>query len=326
MNQIQIKELERIISHNHSNMTGMVVLKDGKICYENYFNQCNAASTVHVYSVTKSIISILIGIALNKGYIKSTGQKILEFFPDYPVKKGEKTIRNVTLEQLLTMTAPYKFKFAPYIRYFRSHDHIQFTLDLLGGRKQGNNFHYTPLIGPDILSGILTKVSGQSVFDFAKQNLFLPLGISVECSVVFGSAKEQMEFNQAIDISAWAADGAGVNTAGWGLTLTAGDMAKIGQLYLNGGIWDGRQIVSKGWIDESTREHSRWEKMNLAYGYLWWIIDAEKGIYAAMGDGGNIIYVNTGKNLVVASSALFEKKAADRIDLIQGYIEPMFES
>ena len=325
MNQQQITELEKTINSDYHNIAGMVVLKDGKTAYENYFNECTAVSRIHVYSVAKSIISILIGIAIDKEYIKSINQKILDFFPDYTVKRREKTIQNVTLKDLLTMTAPYKYKFAPYIRYFMSNDWVKFTLDLLGGRGQIGEFRYTPLIGPDILSGILVKATGQSVFDFATDNLFSPLGITVESNVIFHSAKEQREFNKSKSISGWVADSTGLNTGGWGLTLSPVDMAKIGQLYLDGGKWNGKQIVSTRWIDESTKEHSRWEKINLPYGYLWWIIDDMEHACAAMGDGGNIIYFNTKKKLVVSIASLFVPKVRNRIEFIKEYIEPIFE-
>ena len=96
---------------------------------------------------------------------------------------------------------------------------------------------------------------------------------------------------------------------------------KIGRLYLNKGLWNGKRIVSEKWVEESTREHSRWKKHDLSYGYLWWV--NEDG-YAAMGDGGNIIYVNIKDKIVVSSSALFVPKVRDRIDLIKTYIEPIF--
>jgi CubicO group peptidase (beta-lactamase class C family) len=100
-------------------------------------------------------------------------------------------------------------------------------------------------------------------------------------------------------------------------------MAKIGQLYLNGGTWDGERIVSARWIDESTREHSRCAQWgNLAYGYLWWLVDGDS--YAALGDGGNAIYVNSGKGLVVSIASLFVPNAKDSIELIKRYIEPFF--
>lgn len=322
----KVTALDKIINNDYSNIAGMVVLKDGKTLYEKYFNECTVTSRIHVYSVTKSILSILIGIAIDKGYIKSINQKILDFFPDYIIKRGEKTIQNVTLKNLLTMTAPYKYKFAPYIKYFTSDDGVKFTLDLLGGKGQIGEFRYTPLIGPDILSGILVKATGQSVLEFATEHLFLPLGITALSNVTFHSKEEQLAFNKAKNISGWVADGAGTNTAGWGLTLSPTDMAKIGQLYLDNGMWDGKQIVSARWVDESTKEHSRWEKRNLAYGYLWWIIDDKEHSYAAMGDGGNVIYVNTKKNIVISIASLFEQKVKDRLEFIKEYIEPMFES
>ncbi|MEG0752326.1 MAG: serine hydrolase, partial [Angelakisella sp.] len=263
--------LEKKINDDHSNIAGIVVLKDGEKLYEGYFHKCTANSHIHVYSVTKSIVSILIGIAIDKGFIGSVNQKVLDFFPDYVVKKREKTIQNITLKDMLTMTAPYKYRLAPYIKYFTADDWVNFSLDLLGGKGQIGAFRYAGLIGPDILSGILIKVTGQSVLDFAAENLFLPLGITVESNVIFHTKEEQFAFNKATNISGWVADAVGVNSAGWGLTLTPDDMARIGQLYLNGGVWKGEQIVSTAWINESTMEHSRWEEEDLPYGYLWWV-------------------------------------------------------
>ena len=143
MNQNKRKELEKIILRDYENIAGMTILKDGKTLYDGCFNGCAANSRFHIYSVTKSIISILIGIALDNGYLENVNQKVLDFFPDYTVKRGEKTIQNITLFHLLTMTAPYKYRFAPYIRYFTSEDSVKFTLDLLGGRgRDGGNAIY----------------------------------------------------------------------------------------------------------------------------------------------------------------------------------------
>ena len=321
MDQIKMKELEQIISSKYGNTTGIVIIKDGVVSYEKYFKGCTANSCIHIYSVTKSIISILIGIALDKGYIKNIGEKVLDYFPEYKVKRREKKIQNITLRDMLTMTAPYKYRlFAPYIKYFTSSDWVEFSLDLLGGRGKVGTFRYAPLIGPDILSGILVRATGQSVLEFAAENLFEPLGIKVENNLLFESKEEQMAFNQSTDTSGWAVDPTGIHAAGWGLTLTPMDMAKIGQLYLNGGMWEGKRIVSSKWVEDSTIEHSRWKKENLPYGYLWWV--NEDG-YAAMGDGGNIIYVNTKKKLVISIAALFVPKAGDRIELITKFIEPV---
>lgn len=93
MNEKQIIELNSKIEKEYKNITGIVVMKDAELIYENYFNKCDAYSKLHVYSVTKSIISILIGIAIDKGYIRSIDEKIISFFPDYTIHKKEKAFR-----------------------------------------------------------------------------------------------------------------------------------------------------------------------------------------------------------------------------------------
>lgn len=325
MNQEKAAALENKIKRDYSNIAGLVVLKDGVICYEHYFNECTADSRIHVYSVTKSIVSLLIGIAVDQGYIRSIDQSVLDFFPEYIAGSREQAIRQIAIKHLLTMTAPYKYKlFTPYIKYFTSDDSVKFTLDQLGGRGKIGTFRYTPLIGPDILSGILVKATGRYVLEFATENVFSPLGITVERNVIFHHKEEQLAFNQAKHISGWVADQAGVNTAGWGLTLRAVDMAKIGQLYLNNGKWQDRQMVSASWIAESTREHSRWKQADLPYGYLWWIIDDKEHACAAMGDGGNVIYFNSEKKIVVSIASLFKPRVKDRIEFIKEYVEPLF--
>ena len=318
MNQEQIKRMEDAIATDYTNMVGMVIVKDGETVYENYYNDCTAESRIHVFSVTKSIVSILIGIAVDKGLIKSIEDKVLDYYLDYILKRGEKTLPEIRIKDILTMTVPYKYKFNPYTKYFTSMDWVKFSLDKMGGKGRVGEFRYAPIIGPDVLSGILVKATGQSVLDFAKENLFEPLEINIEKNIIFHSKEEQMEFYKSTDMNGWVADPQGVNTAGWGLTISPVDMAKIGLLFLNKGKWNGKQIVSEKWVEESTTEHSRWKKMNLPYGYLWWI--GEEGGYAAMGDGGNIIYVNPDKNLVVAITSLFYPRAKDRIEFIEKYI------
>ncbi len=323
MNHEKIKELEKTINSDYSNITGIVVQKNGIKLYEKYFNGYTPDNSIHVYSVTKSIFSALIGIAIDKGHIKSVDQKVLDFFPNYTVKTGEKTIQGVTIKNLLTMTAPYKYKTEPYEKFFASLNPIQDALDLLGGEESIGEFNYSAIGGTHILSGILVRATGQSILDFAAENLFSPLGINVTHNVVLHNKEEHIAVMNDKNTSGWVVDPQGINTAGWGLFLTPVDMAKIGQLYLGGGMWNGEQIVPAGWIDESTKEHSRWGE--LSYGYLWWIIDDKEHIYAALGDGGNVIYVNTNKKMVISIASLFIPDAKDRIGLIIERIEPTFE-
>lgn len=325
MKETAFAELEKIIERDYKNIAGIQISYDGVIIYEKYQNKCSTDRRVHIYSVTKSIVSALIGIAIDKGYITDVHQKVLEFFPEYMPKKGEKTIQNITLENLLTMTAPYKYKFfAPYVKYFTSRDWVEFSLDLLGGKGNIGEFRYIPLIGLDILTGILTKVTNRSVSEFVAEYLFVPLKIDVPPNVFFHSKEEQMAWNKEKYVNGWVVDPMGVNTAGWGLALSTSEMLKIGLLYLNHGIWENKQIVSTRWITESTKEHSRWASKKLSYGYLWWVGD--DGGYAAMGDGGNIIYINPNRKLVVSVISNFVPRPKDRIKLIKKHIEPILQS
>lgn len=323
MNLEKIIELEKAMSTEYGNIAGLIVLRNGEALYENYFNGFSDDSAFHVFSVTKSVISALIGIAIDKGYIKSLDQKVMDFFPDYKPKRGEKTAQCVTIRDMLTMTTPFKYKSAPYTKYFTSDDWVKSALDLLGGKGEIGKFRYTPLIGPDILSGIITSAIGQSALEFANENLFSPMGIDVTRKVVFQTKEEQLSIMKDHHQSGWVADPKGINTAGWGLFLKPSDMAKIGQLYLNRGAWNGKQVVSEKWIDESTTEQSRWEELKLSYGYLWWVIDGDS--YAALGDGGNAIYFNTKTKMVVSIASLFKPRVKDRIEFIEDHIEPIFE-
>lgn len=323
MDQAKNTELKEIIDREYGNTAGLVIVKDGQTLYEEYFNGCTAESRLHLFSVTKSILSLLIGIAIDEGSIESVDQKVLEFFPDYEPKTDNEGIHQLTIRHLLTMTAPFSYEVEPYVDYFTSESWVDFALSYLGGQGAIGSFQYRPIVGPDILSGILTKATGRGVREYAQERLFAPLGISVSEDIVFQSQEEQFAFYEATDINGWVADHQGINAAGWGLTLSPVDLAKIGQLYLTEGDWQGQQVVSADWTNESTREHSRWQEMNLAYGYLWWLID--ENCFAAMGDGGNIIYVNREKKLVVASTAFFVQDAKDRIGFIKEHIEPFVD-
>ncbi|NQX49479.1 serine hydrolase [Paenibacillus tritici] len=319
----RIENFENLIKTDYGNIAGIVVLIGSEKVYESYFDGYTAYDTIHVASVTKSIISALIGIAIDQGFIKSIDQNVLEFFPDYTIKRGEKTIQDITIKNMLTMTAPYKYKSEPYTKVYTSGDWTKAAMDLLGGKDNPGEFKYST-IGIQVLSGILTHATGQSVLHFATDHLFEPLGIKAPASAMIHCKEDYLAFLKNKHVSGWMMDPIGTHTAGWGLALTAMDMAKIGQMYLNQGCWNGRQILSSTWIKDSTQESSRWG--DLPYGYLWWIVSNEGlGCYAALGDGGNVIFVNPAKKMVVAIASRFMPRAKDRIELIRTYISPLFE-
>lgn len=317
MNDNKFKTIQQKIETDYENITGIIVQKNDQLLYENYFNNSNEANKIHVYSVSKSILSLLIGIAQEQGCIGELDRPILDYFPEFQAKDAN--IKKITLENLLTMTTPYKYKDGPlaYIKYFTSKDWTKFTLKQLGGKQSIGEFKYTPLIGPDLLSAILARSTKQSVLNFARKELFEPLGIEVEKAIQLKSAKEQMAFNQSTTANGWVEDVTGLNAGGWGLTLSNRDLVKIGQLILNQGYWKDKQIIPKSWLDTMQQKHSYWEQEQLDYGYLWWVVDSTKPIIAAMGDGGNVLYIDHEKQLVVAITALFKENVYDRIDFIQ---------
>jgi CubicO group peptidase (beta-lactamase class C family) len=321
MNKEKTQELERAIEHEYGNIAGVVAMKGDEKVFEAYLNGYSADNALHVYSVTKSVFSALVGIAIEQGHIESVDRRVLDYFPDYAVPKGENAIQRVTIKNLLTMTAPYKYETEPYEEFISSRNPILLALDLLGGDGNIGDFNYSAIGGTHILSGILAKATGQSVLDFATRNFFSPLGIAVPRNVTLRDKEEHLAYMSDKASRGWVVDPQGFNTASWGLFLKPRDMAKIGQLYLNKGTWAGDRIVPAWWIEESTSERSRCVQWgNLAYGYLWWIIDGDS--YAALGDGGNAIYVNSKEGIVISIASLFMPDAKDRIELIKKLIEP----
>ena len=283
---------------------------------------------LHSYYV--SIVALLIGIALDKGQIKSIDDKVLDYFPDYKVKRGEKTIYDVTIKHLLTMRAPYKCKGDPWSKVCSSENWTFAALDFLGGRKGlTDEFNYQTVC-LHILSGILCRATNMNTVDYANTYLFEPLGIQNYVNYYAKSAEEHKQFTigKLPKERIWFADRDGLGTPGYGLCMSAEDMAKIGLLCLNGGIYNNRRVVSAGWIEEMTQpravESDRFRGMD--YGYLWWIIDRQRNIYAAIGNSGNVIYVNPEENIVVAVASYFKPTIFDRVDFIQNYIEPFIRT
>lgn len=171
------KELHDFIKEKQPNICQISCYKDGKEVYSDEWNNYKKGDACHVMSATKSIVALLVGIALDKGFIKSIDQPVLDFFPEYKIKRGEKTIQKVTIKHLLTMTAPYKYKYEPWTKICSSDDWTVSALDFLGGRKGlTGQFKYSTL-GIHILTGIISKTSGLKVVDFANKFLFEPIRV-----------------------------------------------------------------------------------------------------------------------------------------------------
>ena len=320
------EELHNFIEKQQPNICQIVAIKDDEIVYSDTWNDYKKDDCTHIMSATKSIMALLIGIAIDKGQIGSVDDKVLDYFPDYKVKRGEKTIYDVTIKHLLTMRAPYKCKGDPWSKVCSSDNWTYASLDFLGGRKGLTNEFKYQTVCLHILSGILYKATNMKIVDYANEYLFGPLGIKMHTNYLAETAGEHKQFtiSKSPKENIWFCDTDGLGTPGYGLCMSAEDMAKIGLLCLNKGCFNNKQIISSSWIEEMTSprvvESNNFRGME--YGYLWWIIDRKKKIYAAIGNSGNVIYINPEKNIVISVSSYFKPTIFDRVDFIQEYIEP----
>ncbi|MFB6586890.1 serine hydrolase domain-containing protein [Bacillus thuringiensis] len=309
------EKIDCIIKEEYENINGMLVVQKGNVVFENYYNGYSPDNAFHVASVTKTIISALIGICIDKGYIKSVDQKVIEFFPEYNVNSSEITVRH-----LLTMTAPHPFVDwqEPLEELCMQRDWVQYTLNRIGQGGEIGSFKYSSA-GAHVLSAIITSVAGKSAREFANEYLFQPLGMSEISNYTMKAFGFDDLFGK--DVKGWVNDPNGISTGGWGLTLTVRDMAKFGQLYLNEGIHNGKQILSKLWIKESTEMNQN------QYGYLWWLREENEIFsYCAMGDGGNMVCCIPEKELVVVIASEVIPNARDRWEFIVEYILPYIQN
>lgn len=287
--QVQQIQIDEIVSDIEDGVYGethsLLVYHDGEILTENYFEPFDATQVHYQYSVTKSITSALIGIAIDQGLIQSVDQKLLDFFPEYDdIKHLDERKKAITLKDVLTMrtglvwdewTHPYGDERNDTYDLIASSDMVKHMLDLPMNAAPGTRFTYNSG-ATMLLSGIIENVSGRSTESFAEEFLFTPLGIR--------DWKWEQGFNDNL-----------TNT-GWGLHLLPQDMLRIGRLFLDNGRWKERQVVSKEWIEESTQNYGN------RYGYQWWHYGPDS-TYSARGWGGQFIFVNTERNLVLVTTA-----------------------
>jgi CubicO group peptidase (beta-lactamase class C family) len=270
-----------LIRSRNMNIHSMQIIRNGYLVLDAYFYPYPENSVHDMASVTKSIVSILTGIAVDKGFIPSVDTPVIELFPGHEIFNLGENKRGLTLKSLLTMTSGYDCGYQggePQLFDMRkSDDWVQYMLDMPVIHEPGTRFSYCSG-NFHLLAGIIRKVTGMTPKEFARKYLFAPLGIK---GVI------------------WPADPDGIQF-GWGdLHLHPADMARIGYLFLNNGKWDDRQIVSSGWIRRSTQRSVRLSD-NEYYGYGWWVRpEPEPGIYEALGRAGQRIVVWPAKNMVV---------------------------
>ena len=304
MDSALLAQLFERIERDQINLHSVLIVRNGYLVTEAYFQPYTADIRHQVASVTKSVISSLIGIAIDQGYLHSVDQSLLDFFPGRWIANDDAQKRAITLEHVLNMTSGLKCKdrSGTDAEMQRSTGWIQFMLDLPMAHTPGAEFSYCSG-GPLLLSAVLEKATGQNTRDFANTHLFAPLGIP-----------------PATDVE-WGGDPQGYALGGYGLYLTPRDMAKLGYLYLNHGQWAGQQVVSSQWVTASSTTQSTWnEEGPRDYGYLWWLYPAH-GYYAAMGLAGQQIHVVPDRNLVVVfTSALNINNEVVLDQLLRDYI------
>jgi CubicO group peptidase (beta-lactamase class C family) len=266
----------------------LLVQRHGVLVAEEYFHGGAADSLEQVWSVTKSVTSILIGMALEQGSLTSLDQTLAEFLTpivdSLPQDKGR-----ITLRQLLTMSSGLDWHEMDggdeYNRWVTSGDMLQYVIDRPWVSAPGETFLYNTG-GTHLLSAVFTVATGATELDFARQHLFGPLGITQ---------------------SDWWTDERGYSTGGMGLHLRARDMVKLGELFLRGGAWNGARVVSGAWVQASTSSHITTGNVvwfGPEYGYLWWIGHGQgHDFYFANGFAGQFIFVVPGLDLVIVATS-----------------------
>lgn len=315
MDSIQIgKMTSAITTGEYPNIHSVLIAKDGKLVYEQYFPGkdeilgnsrgvvAHHKDSLHdVRSVTKSIVSACIGIAVAEGKIKSIDQLVWDYFPQHKnLKSGEKS--NLTIKHLLTMTSglewneniPYTDPANSEIQMDQSPDPIQFVLSRKLVQNPGVAWNYNGGT-TQVLAAIIKKATGEEVDEYARKHLFTPLGITHFGWLKFPSSSTLQN----------------VPLAAAGLRLRSRDMLKFGLLYMNQGTWNGKQILPAKWIAESLSSHvSREDPFSGkgGYGYQFWIFKEPVGdktldLVVAIGNGDQRILLDKHNKLLVITTA-----------------------
>ena len=282
MNGTILNSLAQYLEQSSYNHDSVVIVRNGYVVFEQYYNEYNATTLHHVFSITKSVVSALIGIALNEGCLTNLDQKVLDFFPDYTFANMSSWKQEMTLEHLLTMTCGLEWT-DDNAQWFElmttAEDQIQFLLDLPMIHQPGTRYNYNSG-STHLLTAILQRVTEMSCLDYANDKLFGPIGVSK----VF-----------------WEADDQGINIGGSLLALTSRDIARFGYLYLNNGSWNGQQIIPEVWVRNSTTAYLS-SFLGYQMGYLW-TIDTVRDYYFGMGAQGQKLCMFQQYNLVVVFTA-----------------------
>ena len=272
------ERLARLVEFGSSNnMDSLLVTRHGRIVLEATYAPFRPGLKHRVNSVTKSVISSLVAIAIRDGRLDSTDRRVLDFFADRTIANLDERKKAITIRHLLDMTSGLEWTEGldgspdPSSPWSAAADWQQFILDRPMAEAPGTVFYYDSG-NSHLLSAILTKVTGKSALDYARETLFGPLGIE--------------------DVL-WRGDPQGISGGGAGLYMHPRDMAKIGYLYLRGGVWEGQQILPASWIEGVRKANvdmrESWAQ-DLRYGSQFWVMPG-RDAYFAVGYDRQLIVV-----------------------------------
>ena len=310
-------------------ITSVLVARNGQIVHEAYFNGADAATLHNTRSCTKTITGALIGIAIDRGMIPEVQAAVLPYFSDrQPLQNPDPRKTKITIEDFLTMSSLLEcddwndMSRGNEERMYLIEDWVKFTLDLpIKGfapwatrpkdSPYGRSFSYCTA-GVFVLGQVVAKAAKVPVDRFAAETLFGPLGIRG---------------------ATWPYSPLDLAQTGGGLRLASADYAKLGQLFLDGGSWAGKRVVSEAWVRESVKPHVRIDA-DTEYGYLWWLRsfgpkEKPHTAWAMQGNGGNkIVVLPALRMVVVVTSNNYNTRGmheqTDRIvnDFVLGALEP----
>ncbi len=287
MDSSVLEEVYTHVRNSGASIRSLLVVRYGYLVSEEYFIPMlyDVNDTHILYSVTKSVVSSLIGIAIDHGFIDNTNQLLLDFFPDRTIANLSAWKEAITLEDVLQMRSGFEWNEDNYYEYNDffamrdSEDWAQYVLDRPMAHEPSSSFYYNSG-NSHLLATIINVTTGMTPLAFADQYLFGPLGITTRL---------------------WLTDPQGVNFGGSSLALRPRDMAKFGLLFLNNGTWDSQQVVSSDWVYSSCHGPST-PYSGISYGYQWWLDDTHEW-YSARGYNGQFIYVIPEYDIVVVFSS-----------------------
>jgi CubicO group peptidase (beta-lactamase class C family) len=327
-----LHDLDTQVPQQYPQVRSLLIVRHGYLVYERYWQGSDAADGQELHSITKSVTSALVGIALADHKLKSLDQSVGELLAAHLPKDADPRLARVTVRQLLTMTGGLPGDVQSVEgdqrlsrRLFRSRDWVGHILGRPLATKPGTTFAYSNA-SSHLLSAIVADASGQSTLAYARAKLFNPLGINSDhvFQPLAGHppTPAQLQAYQQAAV-AWPRDPQGYHF-GFGETkLPARDLAKFGYLYLNRGRWNGTQVVPADYVRASTQPHRQVGGPRVGYGYQWWTTSINlHAAFEARGLGGQRIVVVPDPDLVVVITCDPQQRREDAEELVGQTIVP----